>query len=170
LTAERLAALQTQQRWLLLAAGLLAFLVLVWPIAWGSLTRPAGEDADREWGEHFLLELGVLRTRTTELRGDVAELRGDMARLRSDVARLREECDRRLPPLAEVPAQPPLSPTDELLLTLDGSPGPPRLLLTGMKRALPPAPGEVKGRGAGPERPRPAGPGDEKATPSGGND
>jgi proteasome lid subunit RPN8/RPN11 len=171
LAAERLAALQTQQRWLLLAAGVLAFLVLVWPIAWGSLTRPAGEDAAREWDQHFLLELGELRARTTELRGDVAELRGDVARLRLDVARLRQECDRRLPPLAEAPAEPPLPPPDELLLTLDGLPGPPRPLFTGMRQALRP-PGEAKGPGAEREDPRPAGPGrpGEEDPPSGGND
>jgi proteasome lid subunit RPN8/RPN11 len=160
LTAERLAALQKQQWWLLMAAGVLAFLVLVWPVAWGSLTRPAGEDPAREWGQHFVLELAELRTRTTALRGDVAELRGDVAWLRRDVARLREECDRRLP----------LPRPDELLLTLDGLPGPPRLLLTEMKRFLPPVPGEVKGRSAGSERPRPAGLGDEKATQSGDKD
>jgi proteasome lid subunit RPN8/RPN11 len=140
LTAERLAALQKQQQWLLLAAGALAFLVLVWPIAWGSFQRPPGGDAAREWDHHFLLELGALRTQTTELRGDVAELR-------REVARLRWECDRRLPPLAEPPAEPPLSPADELLLVLDGSPGPPRLLFTRMKQVLPLAPGEAKGRG-----------------------
>ena len=136
-TAERLAALQKQQQWLLLAAGALAFLVLVWPIAWGSLTRPSGEDAAREWDQHFLHELGELRTQTTELRGDVAVLQ-------REVARLRDECDRRLPPLVEPPAEPPLTPADELLPVLDGSPGPPRPLFTLMKQALPPARGEAK--------------------------
>ena len=70
--------------------------LLVWPIAWGSFQRPSGEDAAREWDQHFLLELGELRTQTTDLRGDVAELR-------REVAQLRRECDRRLPPLAEPP-------------------------------------------------------------------
>jgi proteasome lid subunit RPN8/RPN11 len=163
--AERLGALEKQQKGLLVGVAALAFLVLVWSIAWVSLGRSSGDDAAREWDQHFLLELGQLRTETRDLRGEVMGLR-------LQVAQLRTECDRRLPPLAEAPAEPPLSPADELLLALDRTPGPPRLLFTWIKQVLAPPPGEAKGRGARWMRPRPAVPGrsDDNVPRSAGND
>jgi proteasome lid subunit RPN8/RPN11 len=177
--AERLGALEKQQKGLLVGVAALAVLVLIWFTTWVSLGRSSGDDAAREWDQHFLLELGQLRTESKDLRGEVVrlrtesgDLRGEVMGLRLEVAQLRAECDRRLPPLAEAVAGPPLSPADKLLLALDGSPGPPRLLFTWIKQVLAPPPGEAKGRGSKWKRPRPQVPGqyDQKAARSAGND
>jgi proteasome lid subunit RPN8/RPN11 len=122
--AERLQAVEKGQKWLLLGVAAVALLVLIWPIAWGGLGRPSGDDSARDWIHHFLQELGQLRKETREMRGEVRQLR-------LEVARLREECDRQLSP---APAS--FSPAEGALLASDLLPGPPRTLFTGISRAL----------------------------------
>ncbi len=81
-TSECLTVLQRQQQWLLYGAAALAFLVLVWPVAWGSWQRPAPDPAAREWEQHFLVEIGKLRTQTTELRRELTASRAEVTALR----------------------------------------------------------------------------------------
>jgi proteasome lid subunit RPN8/RPN11 len=123
LTAEvsgRLQILERQQKWLLGAVAALALLVLIWPLVLGSFRAGPADNPAREWDEHFLTELGQLRTQTRELRGEVA-------RLQVQVARLRVTVDARLPPPPE--ERLPWSVAVKALLIGDVLPGPPRPLL-----------------------------------------
>jgi proteasome lid subunit RPN8/RPN11 len=139
--AERLEALRRQQTWLLAGAGAVALVVLVWPVLYGGLARPAsGDDHSGEWSQHFLTELAQLRLESKQLRDEVGGLREELRRLRG-------EWDERFPPPAAQPDEPVLSltATGWSALAVDLMPGPPRLLITGVcEEALSRARGRAK--------------------------
>jgi hypothetical protein len=116
----RLGVLERQQQWLLGAMAALAVLVLVWPLVLGRFPAGSADNPARDWDEHFLTELGQLRTQTRELRGEVA-------RLQVQVAGLRFTVDARLPPPPEEHL--PWSVAIRALLIGDVLPGPHRPLL-----------------------------------------
>jgi proteasome lid subunit RPN8/RPN11 len=125
--AERLDALRRQQTWLLAGVGAVALLVLVWPVLYGGLARPAsGDGHSDEWSQHFLAELAQLRAESKQLRAEVAGLREGVWRLR--------DWAERFPPPADQPDERVLSliAAGRSALAVDLMPGPPRLLITGV--------------------------------------
>jgi proteasome lid subunit RPN8/RPN11 len=136
--AEQLEVLRRQQTWLLAGVGVVALLVLVWPVLYGSLARPAsGDSENREWSQHFLAELSQLRLESKQLRAEVAGLR-------EEARRLRREWDERFPPPAPGPAVVPSWPDEEAALVVDALPGPARPLWGGAYQALSKQPGWAK--------------------------